>query len=166
MRLYFSVKGLLTGCWLTWPLGHSSVGSCRPACVGGTRLPPSCPEPWPSSTCYRPRSWRCHCGHRSQPGCPSNTQTKRKSFTLIQILEGKSNFGDRSATAELQTHIKITPKLDVTVFQAVTADYSWTEYNEGFCHENQPSGSSQRTAHNISRGQSSLDSLGMSLRYF
>lgn len=92
MRLYFSVKGLLTGCWLTWPLGHSSVGSCRPACVGGTRLPPSCPEPWPSSTCYRPRSWRCHCGHRSQPGCPSNTQTKGKKSSININSSGKIKF--------------------------------------------------------------------------
>lgn len=46
-------------------------------------------------------------------------------------------------------------KLDVTVLPAVTADYSWTESNGGFCHENGSAGSSRRTARNNSRGQSS-----------
>lgn len=78
LKPHLLIEGFLTGCWLTWPSGRSSVGSCRPACVGGTRLPPSCPEPWPSSTCSRPRSWRCHCGNRSQPGCPLNTDWKKK----------------------------------------------------------------------------------------
>lgn len=70
--LYVLAKVVLTWCWLIWPSGHSSVGSCHPVCSGGTPLPLSCPEPWPSSTCSRPHSCRCHCGRRSQPGCPSN----------------------------------------------------------------------------------------------
>lgn len=45
--------------------------------------------------------------------------------------------------------------MDVTVLPAVTADYSWTESNGGFCHENGSAGSSRRTARNSSRGQSS-----------
>lgn len=49
---------------------------------------------------------------------------KGKSLTLTEILQGKSSFGDGSGTAETQTRIKITPKSDVTVFPAVTADYS------------------------------------------
>lgn len=60
----------LTECWPIWPWGRSSVGSCHPACVEGTRPPRSFPELWPFWTCWHPRSCRCHCGRRSQPGCP------------------------------------------------------------------------------------------------
>lgn len=75
----------LTWCWRIWPSGHSSGGSCHPACAAETQPLPSCPELWPSSTCCRPRFYRCHCGHRSRPGCPEKPQA-RSNFSFSFFL--------------------------------------------------------------------------------
>lgn len=120
---------LLTGCWLIWPSGRSSVGSCHPVCVGGTQLPLSCPEPWPSSTYSRPHSCRCHCGHRSQPGCPANTQTKNNSQSW-PFLQGK--FPCKCTVKETKSKFISHPKLDVTAFFTIRADYSWSRNNIWF----------------------------------
>ncbi len=110
-KLLYKVS--LTGCWLIWPSGRSIVDSCHPVCVGGTQLPLSCPEPWPSSTCSRPHSCRCHCGHRSQPGCPSNTQKKRivTSDHFFRKCLSRCTVKDSCKASSCQNH----PKLDVTV---------------------------------------------------
>lgn len=105
--LEVSDQVLLTGCWPIWPSGRSSVGSCHPVCVGGTPLPLSCPEPWPSSTCSLPHSCRCHCGHRSQPGCPASTQKKKNCYRWPFLQGNLTVWAHSQGQSVKQAHNKI-----------------------------------------------------------
>ena len=79
------------------------------------------------------------------------THGQRPIFTGEHFFRESFCANEQSRTAEVSLY-HIYQKLDVTVFFAVTADYSWTENNIGFCRKHQSWGNSRYTAHNISRG--------------
>lgn len=174
IKPHYLMKAFLTGCWRTWPLSRSIAGSCHPACVGGTRLPLSCPEPWPSWTCSRPRSWRCHCGNRSQPGCPSNTGGEKKG-PMLNNFKGKGNrvwwnshaekkqWGEEKSASSYQNHPENWTSQCCRLSQLIIAEPRVTaDCVMGTGLEGVHGGLRTTTP----EGRAVWDSLSVSLRYF